>query len=94
MNIVEQVKIIILFNHYSMKDCETYLEDLTQTLDDVVSDYKKAIDEKNIVTQELFHLSGQLEEKKLKVRMLERDSLLEKEVRLFNKTKLDVTFNQ
>lgn len=94
MNIVEQVKIIILFNHYNMKDCEPCLENLYQTLYDVILDYKKAFDEKNTVTQELFHLSGQLEGKKLKVIMLERDLLLEKEVGLFNKTQLDATFNQ
>ena len=49
---------------------------------------------KRTLTQELYHLRGRLEDNKLKVTMLEKDLLLEKDARLLSETQLEVSFNQ
>ena len=90
LNIVEQVKVMIQSNNYSMHDCEPCLDKLTETC----VDFKKALDKKNVATQELYHLRGRLEEKKLKVTMLEAYLKLEDDVGLLSETQLDIVFNQ
>ena len=77
-----------------MHDCEPYVERLNDTCVTVLTDYNKASYEKNIATQELYHVRGRQEDKKLKVTMLEKDLLLEKNVRLLSETQLDITLNQ
>lgn len=44
ISIIEQVKFMMQSNNYSMHDYEPHLGKLTQTCDDVLSDYKKALD--------------------------------------------------
>lgn len=51
INIVEEVKLMIYFNHYILKDFEPYIDQITQTYADILSYYNKALDEKNTVTQ-------------------------------------------
>ena len=46
LNIVEWVKNIIQSNNYSIHDCESHLERLSEMCDVVLSDYNKALDEK------------------------------------------------
>ena len=46
INVVEQIKFMIQLNVYSMNDCEPYLEKITQTCVDVLTDYNKALYEK------------------------------------------------
>lgn len=94
INIVEEVKLMIYFNHYILKDFEPYIDQITQTYADILSYYNKALDEKNTVTQQLYHLIGRLDDMKLKVTVLKRDLLLEIGVRLLNETKLGVSFDQ
>lgn len=94
INIVKQVKLMIQSNNYSMHDCEPYLKKVNQTCVDVLTYYKKSLHEKNIAIQELYHLRVRLEEKKLKVTILEAYLKLEKHVRLLSETQLYVAFNQ
>ena len=86
LNIIEQVKIMIQSNDYNMHDCEPYLERLNDTCVTVLTDYNKALDEKNVSIHELYHVRGRLEDKKLKVTTLEKDLLLEKYARLLSET--------
>ena len=78
INIVEQVKFIITSNHYNLKDFQTHIEKINQTCADIILDYSKALDKKNITTLELDHLRGKLKNKKRMVKLLERDLLVEK----------------
>ena len=77
-----------------MHDCEPYLERLNDTYVAVLTNYNKALDEKNIVTQEMYHVRGRLEDKKLKIIILEKDLLLEKDARMLSETQLDIALNQ
>ena len=79
LSIVEQVTIMIHSNNFSMHVCEPYLERLNDTCVAVLSDYNEPLDEQNIATQELYHLRGRLKDKRLKVAMIEKDLLLEKD---------------
>lgn len=81
-------------NGYSMHDCEPHLERLNETCVVVLSDENKALDEKNIMVQELYHVRGRRDYKKLNVVMLEKDMLLEKDARILSETQLYVAFNQ
>ena len=53
LSIVEQVKFMIHSNKFSMHVCEPNLEKLNDTCVAVLSNYNKALDEKNIATQEV-----------------------------------------
>lgn len=86
LNIVEHVKIRIQSNNDNMHECDRHLDRLTQTCDNVLIDYNKGLDKKNVATQELYHLRGRLEDKNIKVTMLERNLLLEKYARLLCET--------
>lgn len=94
INIIEQVKFMIRSNNYNIHDCEQHLEQLTQTCNNVLSYYNRALDKKNIATQELYNFRGRLEDKNLKVTMSESDLKQEKDARFLNENQLGVTFNQ
>ena len=63
LNIVEQVKLMIQTLNYSMHDCRPYLDTLNDTCVAVLTDYNKALDEKNIASREMFHIRGRLDKK-------------------------------
>ena len=94
LSIVEQVKLMIQTLNYSMHDCQPYIDNLNDTCAAILSDYNKALDEKNIATQELYHLRGRIENKRLKVSMIEKDLLSEKDAKLLYETQLDIALNQ
>ena len=77
-----------------MHDCESHLERLNETCVVVLTDFNKTLDEKDIATQDLYHLTGRLEDKKIKFTMLENDFLLDKYDRLLSETQLEIDFNQ
>lgn len=81
---------MIQLGNYNMRNCEPHLEQLTQTCVDILSDYKKALDKKNITTIEHYQLRGRLEDGMLKVTMLEANLKLVKDIRLLNEIQLDV----
>ena len=77
-----------------MHDCEPYIERLNDTCAAILLNYTKALYKKNIASQELYHVRGRLEDKRLKVAILEKNLLLEKDIRMFNETQLDIALNQ
>lgn len=76
INIIEQVNFTISSNHYNLEDCEPHKYEITKTCIDFLSRYNKALNEKILATQELYHFKVRLENKKLKVTMLEKGLLL------------------
>ena len=48
LSIVEQVKLMIQTLNYSMHDCQPFIDTLNDTCVAVLTDYNKALDEKNI----------------------------------------------
>ena len=86
LSIVEQVKLMIQTRNYSMHDCQPYIENLNDTCVVVLTDYNKALDEKNIASQEMFHVRGRLDNKRHKMDMLEIDLELEKDAKMLSET--------
>ena len=85
---------MIQSNNHSMHDCQTILDKINDTCVVILSDYNKALDEKHIASQEMFHVRGWLEVKTLKVSMLEKDLVLEKDARMLCETQLGIALNQ
>ena len=69
-----------------MNECQPFLEKINETCVVVLSDYNKALNEKNIASQEMIHVRGGLEYKRLKAAMLEKDLILEKNARMLCET--------
>lgn len=94
LGIVEQVKLMIQTLNYNMHDCQPFIDTLNETCVAVLTDYNKALDEKNIASQEMFHVRGRLDNKRLKMEMLEKDLMLEKDARMLSETQLEIALNQ
>ena len=94
LSIVEQVKLMIQTLNYNMHDCQPFIDTLNDTCVAVLTDYNKALDEKNIASQEMFHVRGCLDNKRLKMAMLEKDLILEKDARMLSETQLEIALNQ
>lgn len=82
LSIVEQVKLMIQTLNYSMHDCQPFIDNLNDTCAAVLTDYNNTLNEKNIASQEMFHVIGRLENKRLKMAMLEQDLMLEKDAKI------------
>ena len=51
LSIAEQVKLMIQTLNYNMHDCQPFIDTLNDTCVVVLTDYNKALDEKNIASQ-------------------------------------------
>lgn len=71
INIVYQVKLMTSYYHYRLKDSQHHLDQITQTCTKFLLDYNNALDENNIITQDMYHLQGRSEDNKLRVIMLD-----------------------
>ena len=69
-------------NNFCLSQCEPYLAKISTTCAETLKSYNRALDEHNIATQELFKIRGRLEDKKLKLDVLERELVLEKDSRI------------